>query len=250
MNPANDATPRFLENIGITHGMRILDLGCGPGDMTRLVAHLVGSTGTVVGVDRDEGVLTSARAQQKEAGSSAIAYMVGDLSAALPPQQPFDAIVGRRVLMYLPDPFATLARLLHNLKPGGLVAFQEHAATGMPVSTAPAPLHTQVHRWMWGTVAREGGDISMGLTLSALLRRAGLIVEQVRAEAVLFDPDAPSALAQTVRAMMPRIVMHMVATEAEIDVETLDQRLEQERRNIDAALLWDMAYFVSARKPE
>ena len=66
---------------------------------------------------------------------------------------------------------------------------------------------------------------------------------------MLFAPETPSPLAPTVRAMMPRIVAHGVATEAEIGVETLDGRLEQERREMGAALLWDMAYLASARKP-
>jgi SAM-dependent methyltransferase len=249
MNPSNQGTPRFFADVGIVQGMRVLDLGCGTGDVTRLVARLVGPTGAVVGVDRDENAVATAREQQAEAGSGGVTYLTCDVSIGLPVEDRFDAIVGRRVLMYLPDPAATLAQILPSLRPGGLVAFQEHAAPGMPVSAAPLPLHAKVHRWMWDTVAREGGNVSMGLTLPTLFKRTGLVVEQVRAEAVLFPPDVPSALTPIIRAMMPRIVAQAVASEAEIEIETLDQRLEHERREINAAVLWDMAYLASARKP-
>jgi ubiquinone/menaquinone biosynthesis C-methylase UbiE len=54
-------TERFLVNAGLSAGMKVLDLGCGAGDVSLLVAELVGSQGSVVGVDRDAAVLEFAR---------------------------------------------------------------------------------------------------------------------------------------------------------------------------------------------
>src|SRR6185369_2200391 len=55
------ATRRLLADAGIGPGMRVLDVGCGVGDSSRLVAALVGPGGAVVGVNADPGVLAVAR---------------------------------------------------------------------------------------------------------------------------------------------------------------------------------------------
>jgi ubiquinone/menaquinone biosynthesis C-methylase UbiE len=47
-------TERLLRSAGIEPGMRVLDIGCGAGDVSMLAAELVGSTGSVVGIDRNE----------------------------------------------------------------------------------------------------------------------------------------------------------------------------------------------------
>jgi ubiquinone/menaquinone biosynthesis C-methylase UbiE len=47
-------TERLLRSIGIEPGIRVLDVGCGAGDVSMLTAELVGSTGSVVGIDRNE----------------------------------------------------------------------------------------------------------------------------------------------------------------------------------------------------
>lgn len=247
-NPANQSTLRFFGDAGLVPGMRVLDVGCGSGDLTRLIARLIGSNGLVLGIDRDEAGLDAARGNAAEEGAAEVRYLTVDLADAHLPDQRFDAIVGRRVLMYLPDPRATLMQLVAHLEPSGLVAFQEHAAAGMPVAAAPIPLHQQLHRWLWTTVAREQGDVTLGLKLAGLFASVGLRADPMRAEAVLLAPDAPSALGAVARAMLPRIIAHGVATAEDIDVATLDRRLEEERAGLDGAVLWDMAYFATARK--
>src|SRR5215469_8577985 len=47
-----DLTEHVLHLAGLAHGMRVLDVGCGPGEVTFLAARLVGPEGTVIGVDR------------------------------------------------------------------------------------------------------------------------------------------------------------------------------------------------------
>lgn len=49
-------TKSVLERAGITPGMRCLDAGCGPGEVMRLMAGYVGSTGSVVGLDADAAI--------------------------------------------------------------------------------------------------------------------------------------------------------------------------------------------------
>jgi ubiquinone/menaquinone biosynthesis C-methylase UbiE len=99
---------------------------------------MVGPDGAVTGIDRNAAYLAQGRVFAAEPGAAPIHYLEADLTGDLGAlaDQRFDAIVIRRVLMYLPDPEGLIARLPALLKPGGLLAVQEHDATGLPISAS------------------------------------------------------------------------------------------------------------------
>ena len=244
-----EMTDRLLVDAGIAAGMRVLDVGCGRGDVSLLVARLVGTQGAVLGVDRDARALEMARARVREAGVGNVTFTQGDIGALGAEHGLFDAAVGRRVLMYLPDPVRALRGIIALLQPGARVVFQEADATMVPASRVPLPLNARVNRWMWQTVEREGGNLHMGFDLAPVLEEAGLIIEEVRAEAIVQTPKSRHPVGMIVRAMMPRILAHGVATEAEIDIDTLDQRLAEECEKSNATYVGDMAFGAWARVP-
>jgi SAM-dependent methyltransferase len=240
-------TERLLFDAGIRPGMSVLDIGCGRGDVSFLVARLVGSQGRVVGVDRDGGAIATARQRAAELGVTNATFVEGDFGDPVELRGAVDAVVGRRVLMYQIDPVAALRRLVTLLRPEGLVVFQEHDGTIGALSRAALPLHAQVRDWMWRTVASEGGNIHIGFELEAIFTAAGLAVEAIRAEAIVQTPTASHASGAIVRAMLPRILAHGVATAAEIDVDTLDERLLAERRAANATYIGELAFGGWAR---
>ena len=89
----------------------------------------------------------------------------------------------------------------------------------------------------------------MGFNLHAVLTEAGLAVEQVRAEAVVQTPGARYELAGILRAVLPRIVRYGIASEAEVEIDTLDRRLDEERLAVSATYVGDMMFGAWARKP-
>lgn len=113
-----DITERLLRDAGITTGMRVLDLGCGHGDLSSLAARLVGPDGHVVGIDRDATALATATERAKTSGISNLTFKQVDLDNFHLDAEPFDAIIGRRVLMYLPHPDTTLKQVSQLLRPG------------------------------------------------------------------------------------------------------------------------------------
>ncbi len=244
-----EMTERLLIDAGIGPGMRVLDVGCGRGDVALLAAKLIGAQGEVVGIDRDPGALAFARGRVHEAGLTNVRFAAGDFAAMGPEHGVFDAAVGRRVLMYQADPVAALRSVIRVLRPGALVVFQEADATMVPASRVPLPLNARANRWMWQTVEREGGNIHMGFDLAPALEQAGLLVEQVRAEAIVQTPKLRHPVGMIIRAMLPRILEHGVATEAEIDIETLDDRLAAECAAANATYVGDMAFGAWARVP-
>src|SRR5450432_2082447 len=117
-------TERLLRDAGLGRGQRVLDVGSGVGNVALLAASLVGETGQVVGVDRDTVALAKARSWAGAARATNVRFVETDLTD-LQLDGDFDAIVGRFILMFLPDPTATLRSLAKHLRPGGLIVFQE-----------------------------------------------------------------------------------------------------------------------------
>lgn len=119
-------TRRLIRESGIRSGMRVLDLGCGPGDVTFLVAEAVGPSGSVVGVDREERSVALARRRAAEAGYGNVAFQAA-ADNSLPADAPFDAAIGRLILIHQRDPAAMIGRSAAVVRPGGVVAFLEPA---------------------------------------------------------------------------------------------------------------------------
>ena len=111
-------TERFLRSAGLARGMRVLDIGSGAGDVALVAAELVGPEGEVVGVDMNPEILETARHRVRQSGHRNVKFLAGDVHT-LDTGGDFDALIGRLVLMYLPDPVATLKQLVTRLRPRG-----------------------------------------------------------------------------------------------------------------------------------
>ena len=246
-NPANIPSARFFPHIGIAANMRVLDVGCGNGDLSRIAAALVGPGGEVVGIDRSEGALASARAVPAAKEIAPIHYQTVDLSGELPDLGLFDAIIGRRVLMYLPDAAATLARLAQLAKPYTIIGFQEHARGDLPTGAGDLPVHRECYRMVWDTVVAEKGDATLGYRLARLISEAGFTIEHARSEGVLIQPWEESFLPTLTRLMLPRMIEHGIVREEDVDVDALADRIDTERRAVNSTIFWDMAFLVSGR---
>ncbi|MDG6399985.1 methyltransferase domain-containing protein [Pseudomonas quasicaspiana] len=245
----HDFTTQLLMDAGISSGMRVLDAGCGTGDVAYLLASLVGDTGEVVGIDHDDNALAMARNRAGANQQPAPTFIQSGLLDLPASVGTFDAIVGRRVLMYQADTVATVTGLAKHLRAGGVMVFQEHDTTLAPASIDDFNLHRQAQGWIQQMIAREGADLHIGFNLHAIFTKAGLAVENVRAECIVQTPDSAYSLGYIVRACLPRIIALDVATAEEVDIETLQQRLDQERTQSEGIYIGDVMFGAWARKP-
>lgn len=232
-----DVTRRWLERAGIGPGMSVVDLGCGPGDVTLLVGDLVGPTGSVTGVDSSPEALAWARSRAETAGLRNVRHEVGNL-ASWSPGGPVDAVVGRLILMHVPDPTAALARLAGMVRPGGVVAFQDIV---LPTRRAEPdlPLVGTFNGWLLETLRRLGRPVDMGLRLSETFREAGLPAPGLTTGAPMErGPDALgySIMAGDVMSLIGHMERLGVATAADIGPETFEGRLRAEAAETDAVL--------------
>jgi ubiquinone/menaquinone biosynthesis C-methylase UbiE len=168
----NDYTEHALRLAGLRPGMRVLDVGCGPGDVSLIAARLVGPSGTVLGVDAAPEMMELARGRAAEQGLSAVHFTQAEIDE-IALDEPVDAVIGRFILMHLPDPAAALRRLSSLVRPGGVVAFSENdiAATR---SIPEMPLFAAVAAGIARSFEAMGLNPRFGNTLHTVFAAAGL----------------------------------------------------------------------------
>ena len=247
-NNVDQMTERMLHEAGIGPGMRVLDIGCGPGAVSLMLSRRVGNQGQVFAVDREPRMLALAREKARETGVSNITFIEGGFDVAVPERGTLDAVVGRRVLMYQADAAQAVAQLADAVRSGGVIAFHEHDMVAISDGRTSLPLHDRVRSWLREMLRLEGANLHMGFELHSALSAAGLVVECVRAEANVLTPTSGYPVAAIVRAVLPRLLEHGITTEADVDVESLGVRLAAERSEAAATCLWEMVFCAWARK--
>jgi SAM-dependent methyltransferase len=222
------ATRMIFAEAGIRPGMRVLDIGCGAGDVTFVAADLVGPDGFVVGVDRSPDALARARLRSERRGLTQVQFVEGDIHDPAP-GGPFDAIVERLALWLVPDPAAVLRRQATVLRPGGLVVAIEIDLSTMR-SLPETPEIIQVRSWLVEAFAKAGMSM-LGPRLRSVVEEAGLRplgMVGVQPHFGYGDEVGIAYLVESMRAAEPLIVGTGVATAEEIGMETFEQQLRDE----------------------
>jgi cyclopropane fatty-acyl-phospholipid synthase-like methyltransferase len=117
-------TKRLLRRAGLLPGMRVLDLGCGAGDVSMLAAELMGGQGAVVGIDRAGAAIRLAQERAERGFYRNLTFRqcaADDLADALP----FDFVIGRYVVLHQPEPARFIRGAAARLRKGGMIAFHE-----------------------------------------------------------------------------------------------------------------------------
>jgi SAM-dependent methyltransferase len=223
------STRHLFTVAGIEPGMRVLDLGSGTGDVAFLASEFTGSSGEVIGIDSSAEAVEKANARAKLRGLSNVSFVQARLDQALPFDRTFDAIVGRLVLMYVPEPSATLQQLRQHLEPGGLVAIQEFDFFGAE-SLPPCPTIEKARGWMEEVFKHTGADLRLGRRLHSVFLSAGLPAPEMVIEGLIGGSESigPALMAGAIRSVAPLIERFGLATAEEIGVATFADRIRAE----------------------
>ena len=218
-------TERLFREAGIGVGHRVLDLGSGMGDVSMLVAGLVGASGEVVGIERDATSIERARARVEAAGLRNVSFLNTDVNNIVT-DRPFDAVVGRYILMFLPDPVSVLRSAVRLVRPGGVLAFHEPSWIPMLALGDRLPLWSCVVRSIHETILRSGANPEMGLALYSIFQEIGLPAPRMHLEIPLGSDSAfVRIISELLCSLQPLAKQHKVSLEEVGDLNTLRDRI-------------------------
>ncbi len=173
-----------IERCDIREGMSILDAGCGTGLETVRLAKLVGSSGSVIGLDASRNLL--AEASRRAQGSRLpIEYREGDVQQLPFPDNYFDVARAERLFLYLTDPRQALAELVRVTKSDGVVYVIEPDFETQTINLSDRGLVRKVLQFDCDHETRNGW---IGRELPKLFKACGLVDIDVETSVVIYEP--------------------------------------------------------------
>ena len=153
-------------------GMSVLDVGCGTGAITKGIAEAVGPGGTVVGVDRDKGLVERARTLSRLLPN--LSFEEAD-ATSLSFEQRFDIVTSARTLQWIADVTGAISRMTQAAKRGGLIVVLDYNHSLNRWVPDPPAEFVAFYDAFLGWRRSNGWDNEIGNRLPALFKAAGLI---------------------------------------------------------------------------
>lgn len=165
-------TLELLNRVGLSRGMNCLDVGCGGGHVSLLMAGIVGRQGRVIGTDTDREILALARKDAEAQNVANVEFHQVDACVCLR-QEEFDLVYARFLLSHLSQPQNCLAAMAEACRQGGTIVIEDTDFSGSfcyPTCAA----YNRYKELYQELVHRRGGDPNIGPKLPAMFGRAGL----------------------------------------------------------------------------
>lgn len=177
----------LLDQIDIEPGWRTVDIGCGPIGILNLLSERVGTTGSVVGLEREQRFVAMARSEIAQRGLNNVKVVQGDALNTGLSKAAFDLVHERLVMINVPTREALLQEMISLLRPGGTIALEDVD----DISYTCVPLHpswTALLDAFHAAFHANGGNAYVGRDLVGYLRRAGVKNIQVKIHVGTVNP--------------------------------------------------------------
>ncbi|MGA1864880.1 MAG: class I SAM-dependent methyltransferase [bacterium] len=122
---------RFLLDAGLAQGIKVIEFGCGTGNMTKWIAEQIGPAGSIVAVDSSEEQVNIARDRCAKLGKNRIEFIVSSAEALVLPDDSFDLAYARLFLMHLREPKQILKKMHEILRSKGILITEEPNAKSL-----------------------------------------------------------------------------------------------------------------------
>lgn len=232
---------QLLNESELRAGLRVLDVGCGSGDISFLIDDFFQHEVEIVGIDLSPQMIDIANGRKEEGQN--IDFIQADLTDFNEDIGQFDLIVGRRVLMYLPQPEETLCQLTIYLKDGGKMIFEESDAMASSLNGDGFSLHNDMAELIWKTVQAESGHIHIGSQMYQLFKEVGFQIKLYKSELILHTVETGSDLGWVAEMMQDRFVDHGLIDE-DWDIDEVKKGLEEELEQAKRPFIRDASFGI------
>lgn len=161
-------------------GMKVLDVGCGTGSISKDIAIIVGENGKVTGIDNTENfILSGSESYQDIKNLELIHIDLFDFN----PEEKFDLIVSARVLQWLSNPKEALLKMKSLLKPNGQISILDYDHTNLIWNPSPPESMQAFYNTFLKWRHDAGMNNKIAEDLSNLLNEAGFhSVEKINSD--------------------------------------------------------------------
>ena len=210
-------TKQTLLNAGLKKGMRCIDIGCGSGSVTRLMANLMGKTGHVVGVDIDNRYLQYCNSNITSGQN--IEFIHDDIcKSKLDWEERFDIVYSRFMFHHLADRREAVRSMKRLAKKGGTIMIQDldHAPSSWLCYPENKAVNT-LRKVYVALIKKGGGDPLAGRKLYKLLIDDSLDANvDCYSPCILMGQDPYSSLGwKLAESIKPQILEHKLQSEQE-----------------------------------
>lgn len=206
-------------------GMKILDVGCGPGSITLDVASNYAPGSHVTGIDQGQGAVEAATASAKEQGITNVEFAVGNVHHLQFPDDTFDLVYAHQVIQYVPEIPRAMKELLRVTKPGGHIAIKEADFSAFVFYPEEPAIERFKHVFV-DTMAAAGGEARAAARMKHWALEAGYDASRIKYDASTLcfaTPEGTNGWANTFIDRIEKtkfrhsILDNKVATEAELN---------------------------------
>lgn len=162
-----------LQKIGIVPGVSAADIGCGTGDVSFAMSRMVGSQGSVVGLDANPTAIKFCNNVAASNGIKNTRFMIGDAQRMDLESGKFDAVFSRFLFQHLHDPNSSLKEMIRIAKRGGFVMIEDCDLQCWTVEPEDKNVK-QVWTWYESIVRQKGSDPIIGRKIYGMFIKAGL----------------------------------------------------------------------------
>ena len=161
------------EQMRIQPGLKVLDVGCGPGTDTIALAPSVGPSGQVIGVDHDADMIAEAEKRAQKAGVSAwVTHERADATALPFAADHFDACRCERLFEHLHEPAKALSEMARVTRPGGWIVALDSDWGSLSMDTSEIETERRHVRFFTEHILNNGYS---GRQLYRLFKQRGLV---------------------------------------------------------------------------
>lgn len=213
-----DYSLSLLKKADLRPGDTAWDIGCGNGEMTSVLAELVGPSGTIYALDQSPEQLNATKKRLTQEGHKNIVYVQVDLESWYPQPNSADLVFSRFIFMHLKNPGLVVEKVTTLLKPGGRFIVQE--PTWKERKTIPdLPLLKDYGNKAVKALNDLGVDTEYGNKVSTIGSKNSLELLHTDSKSATYNRDTFAELVNIrLNELKPRMIKAKVATEKDFEV--------------------------------